>query len=63
MEKKKPGNGSTSFPSARDVFLRNITGLARASCTAFLAQRPFRRPNMPEGRHGGTIEMMERIRL
>jgi hypothetical protein len=37
MEKKNGGNGSTSFPSARDVFLPNITGLARASCTAFHA--------------------------
>jgi hypothetical protein len=35
--KKNGGNGSTSFPSARDVFLPNITGLARASCTAFHA--------------------------
>ena len=41
---------------------RDITGLARASCMAFLAQRPWRRLNMPGGRHEGTIEMMGRIR-
>jgi len=60
MEKR---NGSASFAgaSARDVVPRDITGLARASCTAFLAQRPLRRPNTPGGRHGRTIKTMERI--
>ena len=46
---------------ARDVLARDITGLARASCMAFLAQRPWRRLNLPGGRHEGTIGMMGRI--
>ena len=36
---KKMRNGSTSLPGARGVLQRDITGLARASCMAFLAQR------------------------